>query len=107
MNKKLPNIYTKMVEKKFNNNKTVFYSFHKEKEKSDKKEKKALPSEVNINKRIKDMFNSPNFIYKINAKVTLKDGNELNKDIIGQINRKLITIDDDFINIDEIEDINF
>lgn len=107
MNKKLPNVYVNAVEKKFNNNKTVFYSANQEKEKSEKKEKKTFPSDVNINKKIKDMFNSPKFVYKINAKVTLKDGSELNKDIIGQINRKLITIDDDTINIDDIEDIKY
>ena len=93
--KELPKIYHDKDIKKFNNNKKVFLSY----ERKDKKE------EIDIRRKINDILSSPNFIYR--AKVHIKMNNEIiSKKIIGFKNDNLITIDNELIPVDKIENIN-
>mgnify|MGYP004569360967 CR=1 FL=1 len=104
LDKKLPEVFANKFENKIGNNEEVFYS--KDAERSDNQEynentKKALK---NVNQKIKDIFNSPNYVYKADVILTLKD-TTLNKRIIGRNSTHLITIDNELIPISDIVDI--
>lgn len=63
--------------------------------------------DININKKIKDIFNSPNYVYKANVSIIMDDGENLKKTIIGRTNNSLITIDDELIDVSKIVQIDF
>lgn len=100
MTKKLPNLYINKITKPINNNKTFYYTAHKEKE-------IIKDNPINLRDKIGKLFNSPNFVYKINVNITLKDEKIINKDIVGEVNGKLITLDEELIEIDNIIDIEY
>lgn len=60
-----------------------------------------------INGKIKDIFNSPNYVYKANVSIIMDDGNTYKKTIIGRTNNSLITIDDELIDVSKITQIDF
>lgn len=108
MNKKLPKLYVNKIDKVINNNDLVFYSAKELKTKEEKTTSSTLKNDTqSIDEKIKALFNSPNFVYKKNATITLKDKTVINKDIIDQNDGKLITIDDETINITDIKDMKF
>lgn len=63
------------------------------------------PSKININDKINKLFGSNRFIYKIPALITTST-QEYQTTIIGKTNNKLITIDNELIDIKDIIDIN-
>ena len=87
----LPKVFHN-VNKKFNNNKNVFYS------KNDSADIKTVYQKIN------DIFSSPNYIYKANVEISLKD-KTIVKRIIGRNKDYLITMDNDLIKISDILDI--
>ena len=89
----LPKVFHNSVNKKFTNNKNVFYS----------KGNKEV-SEKTIYQKINDIFSSPNYIYKANVEISLKD-KIVTKRIIGRNKDYLITMDNDLIKISDILDI--
>jgi hypothetical protein len=106
VDKKLPKIYVNKIDKILHNNKIVSYS------KVEKEIKEDYPShnitkEKNIEEIVDRMLHSPNYVYKINAVIITKDGRKLNKDIIGKVDDKIITIDEELILISDIEDIKY
>ncbi len=114
MKKRLPVIFVNEIKKRMDNNNSVFYSAYEIKEESKppidnfiKEKEQIMNEEIDINQKIDEMFNSPNYVYKMGVTITMMSGEELKKEVIGRINNKLITIDDDFIAIDEIKDINY
>lgn len=108
MKKKLPNLYVNKIEKKLNNNDVIFYSSKKEKEPVITTPNISHNNELqDVGTKINELFNSPNYVYKMNVTIMLKDKSIINKDIIGQVGKQLITIDEDSINIDDISEIRF
>ncbi len=111
MNKRLPKIYINNIMKKLHNNDTVYYSAlsnnHYEANNilTDVSVKKE--SNLDIEEKIIEMFRSPNYVYKLGVDLTLKDNQVIHKEIIGQMDNKLITIDEQLIDIDDIKDINY
>ena len=89
-----PKIYHNTNIKKFNNNKKVFlsYSEHINKPIS------------NIRNKINQILDSPDFIYRTKVNILI-DNKILTKKIIGIKNDNLITIDNEYIPINRIEDI--
>lgn len=79
--------------KAFNNNKNVYYT----------KSNEDVSSKT-IYQKINDIFSSPNYIYKANVEITLKDKVVI-KRIIGRNKDYLITIDNELIKIVDIIDI--
>lgn len=67
----------------------------------------VVDNEKNINGKIRDIFNSPNYVYKSDVNITLNDGKKLKKTIIGRTNNSLITIDDELIDVSKITQIDF
>lgn len=115
MEKKLPGVYASKIEKKINNNEAIHYTNSdetndKKVKKDNKKENKTknkveLPKK-GINDKINDIFNSTEYIYKADVEIKTKDDTII-KRIIGRNNHNLITIDNELIPIDKIEDIKF
>ncbi len=93
--KELPKVFHNKIDKKFNNNDTVFYSNDKREEVIDKR---------SIQQKINDIFSSPNYVYKANVDITLKD-KKITKRIIGRNKEYIITMDNDLIPINDIIDI--
>lgn len=100
MNKKIPKVFVNNI-KKINNNKVVFYS---SKEKVEENEEIIMPTIIEINNKINDLFKSNNFIYK--KKFIIKTTN--NEDVYTIISRSydyLLTIEGNRIYIKDIIDI--
>lgn len=97
MEKKLPSVFANKIEKKLENNNYV--SVSKNENRFVKEEKS-----VNVQKKIKDIFSSPKYVYRTSVLITLKD-KKVTKKIIGKNNNNLVTLDNELIPISEIVDI--
>jgi hypothetical protein len=102
MSKKLPNLYANIIDKEINNNKNIFYSTKNINPKKEKVTDKEL-----IDDKIKELFDSPNYVYKMKTTITLKDNSIINKEVIGRKSNKLITMDAETIDINDIKEILF
>ena len=96
--KDLPKVFHNNIDKKFNNNNNVYYS-----NRNSEKEKNI--NNKNIIQKINDIFTSPNYVYKANVEITLKDKKVI-KRIIGRNKDFIITMDNTLIPISDIIDIN-
>ena len=97
--KDLPKVFQAKVDKKFDNNKSVFYS-------NDNRsyDLEESTDSRTILQKINDIFSSPNYVYKANVEITLKD-KKITKRIIGRNKNYIITMDNDLIPITDIIDI--
>ena len=90
-----PEMYKNRINKEFNNNKLIYTSYDKE---------KNILNDIDIRKKIDDIINSNNFIYS--KVVNIMIGNSIHKKrIIGLYNNNLVTIDNEYIPLDDIKDI--
>lgn len=94
--KDLPKVFHNKVDKKFNNNRSVYYSNNNYNE--------EVIDTRNVVQKINDIFSSPNYVYKANVEITLKD-KKVTKRIIGRNKNYIITMDNDLIPITDIVDI--
>ena len=93
-----PKMYQNRVNKEFHNNKLIYTSFDKDKNSVIKYDT------ADIRKKINDITNSNSFIYSKLVHIII--GNEtITRKIIGVYNNNLITIDNEYIPIDNIQDI--
>ena len=99
--KELPKMYHSRINKELNNNEKIFTTINGSKEII--KERK-IKNEKSIDQKIYDIFNSPNYIYKIDV-VIVTDNNKINKRIVGKTKTNIITIDNEYIPINTIRDI--
>ena len=95
--KDLPNVFHNKINKKFNNNRNVYYS-------NNTYEDNSVADTRTILQKINDIFSSPNYVYKANVEITLKD-KKVTKRIIGRNKNYIITMDNDLIPITDIIDI--
>lgn len=95
--KELPKVFHNNINKKFENNRSVFYGNNKNNETS-------TIDTRNVSQKINDIFSSPNYVYKANVEITLKD-KKVTKRIIGRNKSYIITMDNDLIPINDILDI--
>ena len=108
MKKKLPGIYKGTVKNANRNQKQVVLSSKKEEIQYEEKTIETNKiEEKTVNRQIKDIFNSPNYVYKANVSITMQDGENIKKTIIGRTNNSLITIDDELIDVSKISRIDF
>lgn len=94
--KDLPRVYQNKVDKSFNNNRSVYYSNNNYSE--------EVQDSRTVLQKINDIFSSPNYVYKANVEITLKD-KKITKRIIGRNKDYLITMDNSLIPIGDIIDI--
>ena len=102
MEKKLPKVFANKIEKKLNNNETVYY------DKNDvRSEQNNNSSSIfSVNQKINQIFSSARYVYKADVVITTKNG-KINKRIIGRNRNELITMDNEVINVNDILDIEF
>ena len=92
-----PKVYASPIDKKINNSQEFFYG-------SNNSDISVRYNTNDILKKIKDIFNSYNHIYK--SKVLIKtDSGEIICDIVGQTANSLLTLDGKSIFITQILDI--
>lgn len=99
MDKKLPKVFQNKIDKDLNNNNKFFYSANNKNENQSQAEKP-----IDINKKINEIFSSPNYVYKANVEIKTKSNSYVTK-IIGRNKNYLITMDNKTIPISEIIDI--
>lgn len=95
--KELPKVFHNKIDKNFNNNRSVYYS------NNNYEEDRNIDSRTVLQK-INDIFSSPNYVYKANVEITLKD-KKVTKRIIGRNKNYIITMDNDLIPLSDIVDI--
>ena len=101
----LPRMYHNKIDKDLNNNERVFSTLD-----SNIKPTKISSNFINnrnnltVEQKIVNIFNSPNYIYKIDV-VIVTDNNKVIKRIIGKNKNNLITMDNEYIPINTIRDI--
>ncbi|MFV0250154.1 MAG: hypothetical protein ACK5HP_03885 [Bacilli bacterium] len=103
MDKKLPKMFANTIEKKLENNTRFSVTRNDSYEKVSKKEPKKN-YEKSIEQKIKEIFKSPNYVYKIDVDIACKD-KTITKKVIGYNNKGIITIENEIIPICEILDI--
>ena len=95
--KELPKVFHNRIDKKFDNNRNVYYS------NNTYDEERSVDTRTVLQK-INDIFSSPNYVYKANVEITLKD-KKVTKRITGRNKNYIITMDNDLIPITDIVDI--
>lgn len=106
MNKELPKMYQNKINKTINNTQKVFNSMENNMERGIKETKteKQKYSNIPITKKIDNIFNSYDYVYK--ASVTIvTDTETIKKTIVARDNNNLITINNEYIPISIIRDI--
>lgn len=101
MNKDLPKMYTVKLDKEINNNEQVFSTLDRSNNKIINNNK---IDRFAIEQKIYKLFNSKDYIYKIDVNILTEEG-LLKKKIIGKKNNNLITMDNEYIPISKIKDI--
>lgn len=96
MNKELPKVFRNNLNKDFNNNNKFFYGKYEPKE--------DIKDDRTVKQKINEVFSAPNYVYKANVKIVLKD-KTIDKKIIGRNKDYIITMDNDLIPIRDIIDI--
>ena len=98
----LPRMYHNKIGKDLNNNERVFSTLD-----SNNIYTNSFINNRNnltVEQKIVNIFNSPNYIYKIDV-VIVTDNNKVIKRIIGKNKNNLITMDNEYIPINTIRDI--
>ncbi len=94
--KELPRVYVNPIEKEFRNVQT----------KTNAKEKLNKLDVRNLSMKIKDIFNSSNYIYKKKVKITLQN-TQIEEVIVGKTKDYLLTYEGKKIRINDIYDIEY
>ena len=103
--KELPKMYHNTIDKDINNNEKMYYTMYNN-------DRKISNNNIFINnknnytveQKIYNIFNSPNYIYKIDVTIVTDKG-KTNKRIVGKTKTNLITMDNEYIPINTIRDI--
>ncbi len=103
MNKKLPRVFANKIEKKIKNNKEVYISTNKQ-EQEYKNEKQNRLNTKSISQKINEIIKSKKYTYKVPVKIQLND-KEIVTNIIGKNQNNLITINNELIKINDIQNI--
>lgn len=107
--KELPKMYRNKIDKDLNNNRKMFSSITDSYAVPEKKEnydnlKINNRNNYTVEQKIYNIFNSPNYIYKIDVTI-VTDAGATKKRIVGKTKTYLITMDNEYIPINTIRDI--
>ena len=89
------NLFINKYDKEFKNNEFVYYS---------KNEPLNREEIVDVRKKINEIFNAKDFVYKADVSIRLKD-KIITKSIIARNSSSLITMDNETIKLSDILDI--
>ena len=92
-----PEMYRGNIKKEFNNNRSIYASY------KDSGEVRVYDTSE-VRKKINDIFTSNNFIYRTKVNIVI-DNKTVTKKVIGVYNNNLVTIDNEHIPINIIQDI--
>ena len=101
---KLPEMYHNSINKKIDNNEKYYTTFDKKKDSGVVNNKNIKSDNYTVEQKIYNIFNSPNYIYKIDVTI-ITDNSTMNKRIVGKNRNNLITMDGEYIPINTIRDI--
>ena len=91
--KELPKMYHNTIDKDINNNEKMYSTIYN----NDR-------NNYTVEQKIYNIFNSPNYIYKIDVTIVTDKG-KTNKRIVGKTKTNLITMDNEYTPINTIRDI--
>ena len=100
---KKPKMYQNKFNKEFHNNKTVYASYDNDIVFQNEEYNKVIDSNL-IRKKIDEIINSNTFIYSKMVHIVIGRETIMRK-IVGIYNNNLVTIDNEYIPIDNIKDI--
>lgn len=108
--KELPKMYHNTINKDINNNEKMYSTMYNSTMYNN--DRKISNNNIFINnknnytveQKIYNIFNSPNYIYKIDVTIVTDKG-KTNKRIVGKTKTNLITMDNEYIPINTIRDI--
>lgn len=106
MNEKLPEMYRGNIGDNIDNNERVFSTLDRDNvvsKRIDDGDRKSY-NEFDIKRKINDIFNSSDYIYKADVVIVTDKGKE-SKRIIGKRGGNIITFDNEKIKISDIRDI--
>ena len=106
MNEKLPEMYRGNIKGDTDNNERVFSTLDRDRKGEDVKvsREKRIFNEFDIKRKINDIFNSSDYIYKADVTIVTDRGTE-KKRIVGKSGGNLLTFDNEKIRISDIRDI--
>lgn len=102
--RELPKMYHNNIDKDISNNKKVFSTLNKEEDIRSTNDIINNKNNLTIEQKIQNIFNSPNYIYKIDV-IIVTDKGSSKKRIVGKTKTNLITMDSEYIPINMIRDI--
>lgn len=104
--KDLPKMYRNKIDKDIKNNEKFFSTMYEKKIEKENNKNIFINNKNNytVEQKIYNIFNSPNYIYKIDVTVVTDSGIQ-NKRIVGKTKTNLITMDNEYIPISTIRDI--
>lgn len=107
--KELPKMYRSKIDKEIRNNERIFSTMYNNIDKEQQKEENRgitinKTKNYTIEQKIANIFNSPNYIYKIDVTI-VTDKETTTKRIVGKTKTNLITMDGEYISINTIRDI--
>lgn len=103
--KELPKMYHNNIDKNINNNEKIFSTMYNDNIEI-RKNNNYINTKDNytIEQKIYNIFNSPNYIYKIDV-IIVTEKEKSKKRIVGKTKTNLITMDNEYIPINSIKDI--
>ena len=104
--KDVPKMYRNKIDKDIKNNEKFFSTMYDKKIEKENNKNIFINNKNNytVEQKIYNIFNSPNYIYKIDVTVVTDSGIQ-NKRIVGKTKTNLITMDNEYIPISTIRDI--
>ena len=100
--KELPRMYQNKINKKIGSIQKVYSTLNENR--NEKKEDSIRYSSISIDKKINNIFNSYDYVYKADVTI-VTDKETLRKRIVARNKNNLITIDNEYIPISIIRDI--
>ena len=102
MSKELPKMYQNKIKKDFSNIQKVFSTMYEDR--NIEVEENTKTDMYTVEQKIYNIFRSPTYIYKADVVIITNNG-KLEKRIVGKNRNNLITIDNEYIPINDIKDI--
>ena len=105
MNKELPKMYQSKINREVPSIQRVYSTLDKDDNREYINDRNiSRYSSISIEKKIDDIFNSPNYVYKADVRI-ITDTETIDRRIIARNRNNIITIDNEYIPISIIRDI--
>ncbi len=106
MDKKLPKVFQNHLTHPVQNNRDIYYSKVKEATPQEERSNRSIRGNT-VYEKIQNMFSSPTYVYKADVEIVLNNGEHMVRKVIGSHQGHLITMDNELIPINQIQDIYF